>query len=225
MRPRVLGGALEACLAAPADAELRAARLSATSIASKALQADIAFVDAQLEQLLGRQRGADPDQPAGRLDRPRGGVRRAHSADRALRDARAPLLRHRAGAASYESASVAQRGDQPHRPARTPRRADGHRLGPQPIRASISAPPRRAQRARPDRHPSTRRARPPRLPTLLATAHPNSPTTIGVTITPGETAGGDGAQRYAVRRRNLACRPPALAGPHGAHESLPHDGA
>ena len=54
---------------------------------------------------------------------------------------------------------------------------------------------------------------------------PNSPTTIGVTIAPGETAGGDGVCSYAARRRNLACRPPALAGPHGAHESLPHDGA
>jgi hypothetical protein len=57
----------------------------------------------------------------------------------------------------------------------------------------------------------------------------------------GSVAGGDGHVSYAARRRNLACRPPALASltprlpshpsPRlpgaldGAHESLPHDGA
>ncbi len=44
-------------------------------------------------------------------------------------------------------------------------------------------------------------------------------------VEPGTAAGGDGANSYAARRRNLACRPPALAAPHGANESLPHDGA
>ena len=42
---------------------------------------------------------------------------------------------------------------------------------------------------------------------------------------PGTVAGGDGHDSYAARRRNLACRPPALATADGAHESLPHHGA
>jgi hypothetical protein len=33
------------------------------------------------------------------------------------------------------------------------------------------------------------------------------------------------AGSYAARRRDLACRPPALGRLHGAHESLPHHGA
>ena len=45
------------CLAAPADAELRAARLKRDLVRFQALQADIAFVDGQLEQLLGASAG------------------------------------------------------------------------------------------------------------------------------------------------------------------------
>jgi hypothetical protein len=41
----------------------------------------------------------------------------------------------------------------------------------------------------------------------------------------GSAADGDGHGSYAARRRNLACRPAALGRPHGAHESLPLDGA
>ena len=37
----------------------------------------------------------------------------------------------------------------------------------------------------------------------------------------GSAADGDGHVSYAARRRNLACRPPALGHLHGAHESLP----
>ena len=44
-------------------------------------------------------------------------------------------------------------------------------------------------------------------------------------VWPGTVAGGDGHVSYAARRRNLACRPPALAILDGAHESLPHHGA
>jgi hypothetical protein len=44
-------------------------------------------------------------------------------------------------------------------------------------------------------------------------------------VLPGTVAGGDGHDSYAARRRNLACRPPALATADGAHESLPHHGA
>jgi hypothetical protein len=40
----------------------------------------------------------------------------------------------------------------------------------------------------------------------------------------GSVVGGDGHFGYAARRRNLACRPPALGRFHGADESLPHDG-
>jgi hypothetical protein len=40
----------------------------------------------------------------------------------------------------------------------------------------------------------------------------------------GSVVGGDGHSGYAVRRRNLACRPPALGRFHGADESLPLDG-
>jgi hypothetical protein len=41
----------------------------------------------------------------------------------------------------------------------------------------------------------------------------------------GSVADGDGLVNYAARRRNLACRPPALGRLHGEHESLPLDGA
>jgi len=41
----------------------------------------------------------------------------------------------------------------------------------------------------------------------------------------GTVADGDGHVSYAARRRTLACRPPALGRLHGAHESLPLDGA
>jgi hypothetical protein len=40
----------------------------------------------------------------------------------------------------------------------------------------------------------------------------------------GSVASGDGYDSYAARRRNLACRPPALGRPYGAHESLPTNG-
>ena len=40
----------------------------------------------------------------------------------------------------------------------------------------------------------------------------------------GSRADGDGRDRYAARRRNLACRPSALGRLHGAHESLPNPG-
>ena len=174
-----------------------------------------------------RQRRPDPDQPARRLDRPRRGVRRAHAPDRALRDARAPLLGHRPRARQLRVRDrPPTRRDQPHRPARTPRRADGHRLGPGPVRARLPAPPRRTQRPRHDRHPSPRRAGPPRLPALLAT--PSHPTALRRSALRSRQARPRAVTALSAmprRRRNLACRPPALAGPNGAHESLPHDGA
>ena len=49
-----------------------------------------------------------------------------------------------------------------------------------------------------------------------------------VIVKEGSAADGDGHVSYAapwVRRRNLACRPSALGRHHGAHESLPPDGA
>ena len=46
-----------------------------------------------------------------------------------------------------------------------------------------------------------------------------------VIVKEGSVANGDGRVSYAARRRNLACRPLALGRLHGAHESLPLDGA
>ena len=40
---------------------------------------------------------------------------------------------------------------------------------------------------------------------------PSSPSTKRAIVWPGTVAGGDGLVSYAARRRNLACRPPALA--------------
>ena len=76
------------CLAPPADAELRAARLARDLDRFEALRDDIAFVDAQLEQLLADSAGQVLTSAARRRDRPRGRVRRAHAPDRALPDAR-----------------------------------------------------------------------------------------------------------------------------------------
>jgi len=159
------------CLTPPADAELRAARLGRDLTRFEALQADIAFVDGQLEQLLARQPRPDSEHPARRRDRPRRRLRGAHPPDRAVRHARTPLFGHRPGSGQLRvRVDPTSRRDQPHRAARTPRRADRHRLGPRAVRARLPAAPGRAQRPRQDRHPGHSRARPPRLPAVLANA-------------------------------------------------------
>jgi catechol 2,3-dioxygenase-like lactoylglutathione lyase family enzyme len=52
----------------------------------------------------------------------------------------------------------------------------------------------------------------------------SNPSTNSAIVRPGTSASGDGSVSYAARRRNLACRPPALGPLNGEHESLPHDG-
>ena len=86
------------CLAPPADAELRAARLARDldRFAGAAGRHRVRRRPARAAAR--RQRRPGPDQPARRRDRPRRGVCRAHAADRALRDARAALLGDRPGA-------------------------------------------------------------------------------------------------------------------------------
>jgi len=59
----------------------------------------------------------------------------------------------------------------------------------------------------------------------IGSYEPNNPSMNSVIVEEGSVADGDGHVSYAVRRRNLACRPSALGRLHGAHESLPFDGA
>ena len=54
---------------------------------------------------------------------------------------------------------------------------------------------------------------------------PSNPSMKSVIVEEGSVADGDGDVSYAARRRNLACRPAALGRLHGAHASLPLDGA
>ena len=78
----------------------------------------------------GRHRRADPDQPArgrGRSAPPRS---RPQPADRPIPRRRAPLLGNRSGPGALPVRDPAPaRTDLPTGPGRTPRRADGHRLG------------------------------------------------------------------------------------------------
>jgi hypothetical protein len=64
----------------------------------------------------------------------------------------------------------------------------------------------------------------PSLETNTCGSQPTPPA-IEFLYPTGSAAGGDGHVSYAARRRNAACRPPALGRLHGAHESLPQDGA
>jgi len=98
------------CLAPPADAELRAARLARDVARFEALQADIAFVDEQLEQLLERSDGQILTSLPGVST-----VRAAAFAAHSLPIARFASPEHLYSAtglapASYESASVRRRG-------------------------------------------------------------------------------------------------------------------
>ena len=120
----------KACLAPPADAELRAARLARDLARFEALRADIAFVDQQIALLLAASPGQILTTLPGVATDSRRGIRGAHAAGRALRDRRAALLSDRASAGQLRV-----RVDQPprrhrsHRTTRTPRRADRDRLG------------------------------------------------------------------------------------------------
>jgi transposase len=98
------------CLTPPADAELRAARLKRDLERFEALQADIAFVDGQLERLLAGSPGQVLTSLPGVLT-----VRAAAFAAHSLPIERFPTPEHLYSAtglapSSYESASVRKRG-------------------------------------------------------------------------------------------------------------------
>ena len=193
----VLGCALEELLAPPADAKLRAARLAR----------DVHRLQDSAGRHRRRRRASSSEllaDSAGQILTTLPGVatvRAAAFTAHSLPIERFPTPEHLYSAtglapASYQSATVAQtRRDQPHRPARAPRRADGHRLGP----GRSTRPPSRRRdaelRARGMTGRSKHGSRSPATPAGSAgdCFTPNSPTTIGVTIAPGETAGGDGA--------------------------------
>ncbi|ORW63456.1 hypothetical protein AWC22_03390 [Mycobacterium riyadhense] len=50
---------------------------------------------------------------------------------------------------------------------------------------------------------------------------PNNPSMNSAIVEEGSVASGDGCTSYAARRRNLACRPPALGRLYAVHERLP----
>ena len=135
----------------------------------------------------GRGRRADPDHAA-RYRRGQGGVVRG-----------------------------AQPADQPVPRRRAPRRADGHRLGTVAVlaRPSPTATPSYRAAAWPPSRPASRSPATPAawLPTAL-TQQPFDDRRI---VEQGTAAGGDGHVSYAARRRNLACRPPALGRLTTAH--------
>ena len=179
-----------------ADAELRAARLARDlDRFDGAARADIAFVDGQLEPLLADSRGQILTSLPGVAT-----VRAAAFAAHTLpveRFATPEQLYSATGLApaSYESATVRRRGGI----ARTglPEHRDalmGIAWGLGQYAPAFQQPPRRAQRPRHDAA-SQPASRSPATPAGSAGEcfTPNSPTTIGVTIAPGETAGGDGA--------------------------------
>jgi transposase len=159
------------CWAPPADAELRAARLTRDLARFEALREDIAFVDGQIEQLLANS--------AGQVLRSLPGVwivRAAAFAAHTLPVERFATPEHLYSAtglapASYESASIrrcgaiSRTGLPEHRDALM-----GIAWGLGQFAPALPSPPGRTQHARQDRHPSARRARAPRLPTLLANA-------------------------------------------------------
>ena len=98
------------CLAPPADAQLRAARLGRDLKRLQALQADIAFVDGQLEQLLADSHGQILTSLPGVAT-----VRAAAFAAHTLPIERFPTPEHLYSAtglapASYQSASIRRRG-------------------------------------------------------------------------------------------------------------------
>jgi transposase len=103
-------GRWKTCLAPPADAELRAARMARDVSRLHALQADIAFVDAQIERLLAHSAGHVLISLPGVSS-----IRAAAFAAHSLPIERFPTPEHLYSAtglapSSYESASVRKRG-------------------------------------------------------------------------------------------------------------------
>ena len=190
----VLGRALAGLPGAAADAELRAERMARDLDRFDALRADIAFVDDQIEQLL----AASPGQVLTTLPGV-ATIRAAAFAAHTLPVERFPTPEQLYSAtglapASYESATIRRRGGI----ARTG--LPEHRDALMAIAWGLGqfAPAfqhRRTSSGRAARPASKPESRSPATPADSAgdCSTPNSPTTIGVTIAPGETAGGDGA--------------------------------
>ncbi len=214
-----------ACLAPPADAGLRAARLGLDLERLDAPLNALANADAQQATLLAQTQGQVLTSLPGVAV-----VRAAGFAAHSLPIERFPTAERLYSAtglapASYQSATINRRsgisrqGLPDHRdalmaiawglsqssPAFRERAAEYRARGFAPIQTRVALA----------RHAC-------RLCTPCFVA--NSPTTRSVIVKPAG-AGGDGEQRYAARRRNLACRPPAPAAANGDNESPPHDGA
>jgi transposase len=214
------------CLSPPADAKQRARRLARDLERYRALRADITVLDGEIAVLL--------EATDGRVLTSLPGVavlRAAAFAAHSLPIGRFPDAEHLYSAtglapALYESATLRRRG-------RISRQGLAeHRDALMGIAWGLSAySPSFAQRDAELRARGTRRiqarvaiARNACRPAhrLLVTQQPFDERRI---FEEGSVAGGDGHVSYAARRRNLACRPPALGRFHGAHESLPIDGA
>jgi hypothetical protein len=216
-----------ACLAPPADASLRAQRLALDLERLDALLRALANADEQQAALLAQTPGqAGADHAPRRRGRTRRRLRRALAPDRALPDRGAAVLGNRARA---REPRIGQRLTPPRDlapgPARTPRRADGDRLGPLAKGARLPRARPRIPGARPRADPDTRRTRTTRLPPLPRPAsQPTTPRRAAPSSGPAG-AGGDGEHRPPARRQNPACRPPAPAALNRDNESLPHDSA
>jgi transposase len=214
------------CLSPPADAKQRARRLARDLERYRALRADITVLDGEIAVLL--------EATDGRVLTSLPGVavlRAAAFAAHSLPIGRFPDAEHLYSAtglapALYESATLRRRG-------RISRQGLAeHRDALMGIAWGLSAySPSFAQRDAELRARGTRRIQARvaiarnacRLAhRLLVTQQPFDERRI---FEEGSVAGGDGHVSYAARRRNLACRPPALGRFHGAHESLPIDGA
>jgi transposase len=210
-------------LPAPDDAELRAERLARDLARHRALQADIAAVETQLAMLLAATDGQILTTLPGVA-----AVRAAAFAAHSLPIARFPTPEHLYAAtglapAAWQSASLHRRGRisrqglaehrdalmsiawglSQHSPSFRERDQELRRRGMRPIQARVALA-RHACRL---------------CYALLRTQQPFDEARYRLAR---HSRGGDGHTGYAVRRRTLACRPPALAAPDGAHESLPH---
>ncbi len=197
---------------------------AATSTRFDALREDIAFVDGPdrarcsptaAGQILtcAARRLDDP----GRQRSPR--TRCPSSASRRRNTSTRPPASHPASLSSprpSDAAAASRAPDLPeHRDALI-----GHRLGPRPARTRLPAAvcEELSASAAKHRHRSARRDRAPRLPALLAHSsrtqqHLRRSALRSREARPRAVTASD---RYAARRRNLACRPPALAGLNGA---------
>lgn len=200
---RFWAGRWKRLLPSPADAELRAHRLGRDVERWLGLREDITALEAQLAELLARTDGQILTSLPGVAV-----VRAAAFAAHTLPIERWPTPEHLYSATGLATGQLPvrlghpPRADQPPRPRRTPRRADGHRLGPLPAQPRVRRARPRVPRPRVPPDPGARRLGPPRLPTRLA-AH-DLPTAL---------------------RRSALRSSPAQARAVTAITAMPHDGA